>query len=632
MTIEQIAKIHEAIGEKSDVEWVNAGNLLLEYSDLPDRVQSPLTAKQLLRSLLQTLLDNDEYLKAAALLWPQHLFDARPQYTQDIFKAIIEDNQLLIPGANGCSKSYSCIAFCYLDWRRDPEYTMIKMAAVNEEHLKRTLIAQIHQFHSAAVIEMEQKCVDNEMYLGLEGLPDMGIAGVIMPQGAEGTGRIRGYKPKPIRKKKHPRFGYSSRVRFYGDEGQIYRVSVFKDFGSMQSAMNGPDPVKIFVTYNPDNTDRPVVQRAMPPQGWLMEDLETLFRYKSKEGWSVLRLDGAKCENVVQRKIIYPGLQTLEGYMKFVQGGGDTSADYFEKARGFPPIKGAVNIVIAPSFPNDYRGTVNFIQPPMVGATVDCAYQGEDGAIMTPFRYGLASGWTRESGDKVLFVDYNDPSKPKPKHVLQYDQQIPLTNREDTVLLAKEIITLAKQLNIKPENIGIDGTGNGFGTYSHLKQYFGDVVFIQWAAKATDKKVLNEDQASANTVYDSIISEMWFTVRRWFESGCIYISPMINHSPLNQQLSTRRFSNVRLGLMKVESKKDYKSRGNGSPDEADSFIMAPMVVRQRHEILPGMQVESQRAKDDEDDFWNRHKQVNEDKNLDMDSEPPGRHIDDAPET
>lgn len=627
MTIDQIAKIHEAIGEKSDAEWVNAANLLLEFSEVEDRVQSPLTAKALLRSLLQTLLDNDEYLKAGALLWPKHLFNYEPQYTQDIFKAIIEENQLLIPGANGCSKSYGVTAFMYLDWRRDPEYTMIKMAAVNEEHLKRTLIAQIHQFHSAAVIDMEQKCVDNELYLGIEGLPDMGIAGVIMPQGAEGTGRIRGYKPKPLRKKKHPRFGFSSRVRFFGDEGQIYRMSVFKDFGSMQSAMNGPDPVKIVVTYNPDSTDRPVVQKAMPSQGWLIEDLETLYRYKSKEGYSVLRLDGAKCENVVQRKIVYPGLQTFEGYMKFVQGGGDTSADYFEKARGFPPVKGAVNIIIAPSFPSDFRGTANFTQPPMVGATVDCAYQGEDGAVMTLFRYGLASGWTRESGDRITFVDYRDPSKPRPRHVLQYDQQIQLTNRDDTVALAKEVMEKAKQLNIKPENIGIDGTGNGFGTYSHLKQYFGEVLFIQWAAKATDKKVLNEDQAPASAVYDSIISEMWFTTRRWFESGCIMISPMINHSPINQQLSTRRFSRVRLGLMHVEPKKEYKARGNASPDEADSFVMAPFLVRHRHEILPGMQVESERPQNDDQDDHNRHREVNEDKNLEMDTEPTGRHLD-----
>lgn len=621
MTLDQLHQIHNTIAEYGPVE---GANLILEISGENATVTDVSTANMLLRHLLQTFLDADEYLKAAALLWPQHLFDPRPQYTQDIFKAINEENQLLIPGANGCSKSYGVTAWMYLDWRRDPEYTMIKMAAVNEEHLKRTLIAQIHQFHAAAVVDLGMKITKNELFFGLEGLPDMGIAGVLLPQGAEGTGRIRGYKPKPLRRKEHPRFKRSTRVRFFGDEGQIYRLSVFKDFGSMQSAMNGPDPVKIVITYNPDSVDRPTVQKAMPQQGYLMEDLETLFRYKSKEGWSVLRLDGAKCENVVQRKIVFPGLQSFEGYMKFVQGGGDTSADYFEKARGFPPIKGAVNIVIATSMPSDFRGTANFITPPMVGATLDCAYQGEDGAIFTPFRYGLASGYTRENGELVVFTDYLNPSERKPKHVLQYDQQIKMQNANSTVGLAEETMEKCKQLGIKPEHMGIDGTGNGFGTYSHLKKYFGDVVFIQWAQKASEMKILNEDMGPASATYDTIISEMWFTVRRWFETGCILISPMIAQQPLYQQLTTRRFSRVRGGLMHVESKKEYRSRGNPSPDEADSFVMAPLVVRMRHTVLPGIQIESVPEIRQQD--YEPNRQPDPEKNLDTESYESSKHI------
>lgn len=625
MNLEQISQIHKAIGENSPREQIEAANLVLELSGEERIIQTQPMAQAMLQRLLQTFLDNDEYLKAGALLWPQHLFDPRPQYTQDIFKAIIEENQLLIPGANGCSKSYGCTAFMYLDWRRDPVYTMVKLAAVNEEHLKRTLMAQVYQFHSAAVIDIGMKMAPkNELFFGLEGLPDMGIAGVLLPQGAEGTGRIRGYKPKPLRKTKHPRFGWSTRVRFHGDEGQIYRPSVFKDFGSLQSAMVGPDPVKIVVTYNPDAVDRPVVLKAMPTQGYLIEDLETLYRYKSKEGYSVLRLDGAKCENVVQRKTIFPGLQSFEGFMKFVQAGGDTSADYFEKARGFPPIKGAVNIVIPASMPSDYRGTANFISQPFSGATVDCAYQGEDNAIMTLFRYGLASGWTREDGTVVVFTDYLNPGTPKPRHILQYDQQIKLTARDSTVALAEEVMEKARNLHIKPENIGIDGTGNGFGTYSHLKRYFGDVVFIQWAQGATELKILNEDSAPASAVYDTIISEMWFTARRWLEAGCVLISPIIAQSPLNQQLTTRRFSRVRGALMHVESKREYKSRGNNSPDEADSFIMAPMVVRTRHPILPGIQVESQPQ--DEKPQNEGHREPDPEKNLDTESYEGARHI------
>lgn len=624
MTIDQITEVHNILGAGTPTEVISAANSVMVFSGSPDRVSNEAEGMVILKKLLQTFLDNDAYLEAGALLWPRHLFDPRPQFTKDIFKAIIEENQLLIPGANGTSKSYSITAFMYLDWRRDPAYTKIVASAVNEEHLKRTLMAQIQQFHVAAAIPVDQKVTSNELYFGLEGIPDMGIAGVLLPQGTEGTGRIRGYKPKPLRKTPHPRFGHSSRVRFFGDEGQIYRKSVFKDFGSMQSAMNGPDPVKIIITYNPDAVDRPVVEKSMPIQGWLIEDLETLFRYKSKEGWSVLRLDGAKCENVVQRKTVYPGLQSFEGYMKFVHGGGDTSADYFEKARGFPPIKGAVNIVIPATYPQEFRGEANFIEPATMFATVDCAYQGEDGAVLTLGRYGAAAGWSKENGERIVFTDYLKPTERKPRHILQIDQQIQLINRDDTVSLAEEIKEKCKTLNIKPENVGIDGTGNGFGTYSHLKNYWGNVFFVQWARKATDKKILNEDKSSADTIYDTIISEMWFTMRRWFESGCIIVSPMIPHSPLNQQLTTRRFARVRGGLMHVESKAEYKSRGNGSPDEADSLIMMPFVVRHVHPILPGMQVDSETEKPDDDE--EQHHDVDESRHIDPDLVESSRHI------
>ena len=631
MTLDQISEVHNTLGAGTASEVISAANTVLLFCESPDRIDNEDEGMGLLQRLLQKYLDQDDYLEAAALIWPRHLFDTRPQFTKDIFKAIVEDNQLLIPGANGTSKSYATTAFMYLDWRRDPEYTMIKMAAVNEEHLKRTLMAQVKQFHLASAIPMKQKITDNELYFGVEGLPDMGIAGVLLPQGAEGTGRIRGYKPKPLRKTMHPRFGYSSRVRFFGDEGQIYRMSVFKDFGSMQSAMVGPDPVKIVITYNPDSTDRPVVKKAMPPQGYIIEDLEELYRYRSKEGWSVLRLDASKCENVVQRKTVYPGLQSFEGFMKFVQGGGDTSADYFEKARGFPPIKGAVNIVIPSTGPQEYRGEAIFIEPPEIYATVDCAYQGEDGAVLTLARYGLASGWIRENGEKNVFMDYLKPTERKPRYLLQYDQQIPLINRDDTVSLGEEIIEKCKTLKIKPENVGIDGTGNGFGTYSHLKNYWkkadgtkAEVCFIQWGRKATEKKILNEDQAPASSVYDTIISEMWFTVRRWLESGCIIISPMIPHSPLNQQLTNRRFARVRGALMHVESKPEYKSRGNSSPDEADSFIMIPYVIRHTHLVLPGMQVDSEMEKDDKPD--EEHHEIDESRHIDPDAFEGARHI------
>jgi hypothetical protein len=40
--------------------------------------------------------------------------------------------------------------------------------------------------------------------------------------------------------------------------------------------------------------------------------------------------------------------------------------------------------------------------------------------------------------------------------------------------------------------------------------------------------------------------------------------------------------------MKVESKDEYKSRNQKSPDDADACIMIPQLIRLRGDVLPGM--------------------------------------------
>jgi hypothetical protein len=591
MTLDQIQRIHEAIGDRSEKELITAANLTLEFSGSKAKLVDPAQADLVLRKLLQSLLDSDNYLFAAALLWSRYLFDTRPQYTQDVFRKIPETNQLLILGAVSTGKTYGAVAWCYLDWRRDPEYTMIKIAAVSEEHLKRNSFAHLKKLHRDAAIPLEAK--ESELYLGIEGSgEDMGFAGVMFPAGKDPSSRIRGYKPRPYRKTEHPRFGRMTRVRFLGDDSQSWSEGLFLDVGSLQGSIDGLDLIKIILSFNAPNTEVPVVRKAEPYDGWRIEDLDTLYEWISREGWDVLRLDGMRCENVVQRAKIFPALIGYEGAQKFIRGGGDNSADYFEKLRGFPPLRNAKNTIIPPQYPVNFRGEATFIDSPINVGSLDCAYQGEDKAVLTVGRYGLASGWTKANGDSVVFMNPMSPADRMPRHVLQYDQQLPMTDNSDTVKLALEVKETCILLGVDTKHFAIDGTGNGFGTYSHLKTYWGDVLLIEWGKSATEHKVLAEDAGGADTLYDNIISEMWFTTKRWFESGVIIISQQIPISPLNSQLTTRRYGSVRGGLLRTESKLEYKSRGNPSPDEVDSFIMLSFLVRMRCEVLPGIQLES----------------------------------------
>lgn len=358
--------------------------------------------------------------------------------------------------------------------------------------------------------------------------------------------------------------------------------------------------MKIALAYNPEDVTRTVVGMAEPDQGWNIEDLDRLYEWTSKAGWYVLRLDAARSENVKAKKKIYHGIQTYEGFMGFILEGGDTSARYMCFARGFPPTKGVSNTIIPMSWPQEARCEAIFVGVPENVAAVDLAFMGMDTAQMAIGRWGLASGYrveapnTLEGYRVVNFTSRLNIAKKEPRHVLQIDQIIPLEKHDDTVMMAEEIIGRCTMLGIRPEWVGIDCTGIGLGTHSHLHKVWGDVVGIAWNTMATERKILAEDRQSARDTCDGVMSEMWYAFRRWLDPRvkAILINPIIPQTPLNSQLTTRRYATGKNGI-KVESKEAYKARPpHRSPDEADSTIMLCHVVRMRAEVTPGLTEET----------------------------------------
>jgi hypothetical protein len=367
----------------------------------------------------------------------------------------------------------------------------------------------------------------------------------------------------------------------------------FKDFNSLIASIDGLDLVKVACAFNPEDVSQEVVRMAEPEHGWNVDELDELYDYTSKAGWRVCRLDAAKCENVIQKKLIFPGLQTYDGFLSYLKAGGDNSPNYFTFARGFPPMVGTVNTIIPPSWPQSQRGEATFIETPENYAGVDLAFMGKDSAQMAVGRFGLASGWRDHYGTFQPFKDRLDVAKNKPRHVLQIDSIMPLSKHDDTVKMAEEIMAKCKMLGIKPENTSLDKTGYGFGTWSHLNKVWGDVFGIAWNEKATTRKILSEDLEGADKQCDGVMSEMWWAFKRWLDPRCcaILINTIIPPQPIHTQLTSRRYKHGKNGI-KVEAKEEYMARNAGvSPDEADSLVMLVHIVRKKSEVIPGLHEE-----------------------------------------
>jgi hypothetical protein len=533
------------------------------------------------------------YLEAATLQWGPHMFNTEPESTVRAFDALEDSARVLLMGASSMSKTYAAGGYFLLDYLRDPLYTTVKLAAVNEDHLKKNLFAHVVTLFRACSIPSPYEITIQEaaLWMGIkEAGNEFGISGIAFKQSQTTSGQFKGYKAKPVRKKAHPKFGYMGRLRVLGDEGQNWPGGPFKDFNSLVASISGTDLVKIAVAFNPEEVGQEVVRMAEPEQGWNADEVDALYDYTSKAGWRVCRLDAAKCENVIQKKIVYPGLQTYEGYMSYLKAGGDNSPNYWTFARGFPPMVGTVNTIIPPAWPQSQRGEATFIENPKDCAAVDLAFMGKDSAQMAVGRWGLASGWRDHQGRFNTFKDRLNVAQDRPRHVLQVDSLMPLAKHDDTVKMAEEIMARCKMMRITPEWLAIDKTGYGFGTWSHLNKVWGEVFGIAWNEKATERKICSEDLESAQKQCDGVMSEMWWAFRRWIDPRCnaILINPIIPTQPIHTQLTSRRYKNSKTGI-KVEPKEEYMTRNAGvSPDEADALVMLVHVVRKNSDVIPGL--------------------------------------------
>lgn len=609
MTNDQVKFIHSLL-EKGKESWVDAANAILYISEIPGQVAHYAEAKIIVRAFLQRLLDHDDYLLAATLLWGNIRLNTLTQYTQDVFRAMHENNMLLIQGGASTSKSYSMGAWLLLDWIRDPYFTSVKIVSKDEKHLKGNLFGHIYSLFQGMAIPLTDNDAEevvwreHDMFLGLKAVGNIaGLQGEALKHSSSSSGDLKGYKPQPRRKTPHPKFGNMSRLRVAVDEAQSAPVGIFQDFMSVRGSLDGLDLVKIICAYNPTSLSDRVVNEAEPLHGWIETDLDSLFEWKSKKGWRVLRLDGARSENVVAKSKIFSGIQTYEGFIGFLQGdGADSSPDYFTFGRGWPPLKGSANTIIPATWCVEVRGEAVWLEKPIMGASVDLAFQGSDTAQMTIFKWGLAKGWRRADGKYVEYVDRTSAGRKKPRHVLEITQIIQMEKSYDSIQMSEEITGRCQMLGISAEWTVVDKSGSGLGTFSHLTKYWGNIMGIMWGDGATDMLILAEDQEAASSRFQGIMSEMWFAFREWLNPtvGAIIINPMVPTSPLNVQLSSRRFRYAKNGTMKVESKDEYKQRNQRSCDEADSVIQIVQLIRARGHILPGMMEQSDSRFNNED--------------------------------
>lgn len=594
----------DAAAFRKIIEWKGLLSACREAID--PKIESDEQAVAYVKSYIQSLLLARKYAAAGILRWGENLFTLHPECTKMVWRAISKHPKVLIMGGSSVGKSFTGIAWNALNWEADPEYTTVKLISTNGGHAKANTFSTLKMLHANSVVP-STGVIRAEAIQFQEG-DDRGCISIVrIKEGDDNSGSLQGFHPLP-RPKAHPVFGTHSRVVGVFDEAEEIPNGAWTGADNMTATITEEDEnVKIMGFLNPKDQSSKVAQLMEPEGGWGEFDVETGVNgkdtWKSRKGYYVIRIDPAKTENVKQRKLVFTGFHTYEKHLEYQSDGGGNSLHYYTFGRGAYPPVGVICTVIPQEIINKSRGDFIFQGAVTRCASLDTALNGGDEAVVTIGRTGFAKAIRRRcviNGRRGIETVHFG----KLRKVLQLDQQIVL-QRGLTEKIAGQFRDTCKSLKIDPQWTMIDSTGNGAGVHGLLtsESYWSPTVgALCFSAKATDLKVIDEDNFVASEKYDGIDSECWFAFRRWAEFGYVSISLGMNSDELERQLVGRRQKLGAGELQKIEDKDIYKRRLGRSPDHADSAVILLHRIRTMEESSIPMNEATREEKPFRDNF------------------------------
>lgn len=601
LTYEEALEAHNLINPEKPETRIGAINAVCQMIGYAQSVQNVADATLALRFILKAILEQNSYGIGAVLCWGNTLFDPRPHSVRVMWRALHAQPRLLIFGAGSMGKSYTVIVFKRLDWERDPENTTVKLVSTTAGHNRANTFSNLVRLHNESHIPLSGYV--RQGFIGLDKDDKRSsIAEVSIDKGDENkSGKLQGFHPLP-RKKRHPTFGWLTRVSGVFDEVEDIAVGVWKGESNMMQNLDDKMHVSICAMWNPKLRGSIASQKAAPVGGWVALD-ERLDEYKSDKGYHVVRVDARRCENVMNktvqrtdngwavvgedgriiaiyntkeeaapftgRAMIFHGLQTWEGF-KEKEDGSPEDRDTF--AYGIYPTVTATYGIINAGVLEQCRG--RFIwgpRRPYNLMTLDWAEEGEDEAISTVAQYGAAIGFQPAGARKPTMF-------PKPRWVIQIEQQFPLIKQANVILMGRDFIKIARDMAVTGEWTGLDVT-NTVALWHWLKLKWADgVVGIKWNESPTEMPLLEESGEKAIDLFSNVKTEMWFATGDWAQFGYLAFSPNMDTALLFEELAGMRYR--WLNKKKICDTKEYKKNSGGkSPDHASSVIMAPQLVR-----------------------------------------------------
>jgi len=133
---------------------------------------------------------------------------------------------------------------------------------------------------------------------------------------------------------------------------------------------------------------------------------------------------------------------------------------------------------------------------------------------------------------------------------------------EDTVITAKYLIDMFKKWELKETNVFADDGGVSHGIIDNV-----------WASGWQITRVRNQSPAIIKQHYGNRGAELWFNFARLIQEKFVNLKKAPQKA-LDQLASRYYKQQEALGKLILESKKEARIGGHGSPDHADAIILA----------------------------------------------------------
>jgi hypothetical protein len=271
----------------------------------------------------------------------------------------------------------------------------------------------------------------------------------------------------------------------------------------------------------------------------------------------------------------------------------------------YPATGMEATVIPAGMFPK-WKGEFIWYEDPSPVAATDLALDGGDEAVHTLGLFGRATGIKFPpsiefpKGRTVMFKDR--AGQVIPRWGLMATQQFVLP-KGDTIVMKEAIISLNRKAGVKGDYYACDRTGHGAGTADLIKYEWSQLIHdLNYSQSASEQKLMSEDTKTCKEQYDRMATELWFALRAWGEFGYFLLSPAMDLAKLAPQLTQRNFKSAG-GRTKVESKRDYMSRGFSSPNDADSLTLLVHAARKGSGLILSMRGDNIDVPGDLDDSW-----------------------------